>query len=311
MKYERVLENFLEMLSAERSVAQNTIYAYKNDISKFLNHVSISNLKFEEMNIAFLENYLASVRQKQNASTRTLSRKISSIRQFFDFLLSERLIEKNIAIDLIMPKKSVDLPKAISKNEINLLLKYAYGIPTYEGIRVAAMLELLYATGVRISELLTLKLQSLQRNYGQKIATHYMMIKGKGGKERIVLLNNCAAETLSNYLTIRGDFIKRGMKTDWLFPSYSKLGKINHLTRQRFGQILKEVAINAGVDPDIVSPHKIRHSFATHMLQNGANLRLVQELLGHSDISSTQIYTKISDDQATKLVFEKHPLKCS
>ncbi|AEI89293.1 MAG: Site-specific recombinase XerD [Candidatus Midichloria mitochondrii] len=309
IRYGRALENFLEMLAAERSVAQNTVYAYKNDIEKLLEHTASLQLKLDEINLKILEDYLAKLKLNQGIGPKTISRKISSIRQFFDFLTSEGLVKNNIAVDLVMPKKSIDLPKAVSRNEIDMLLQYAYNISTFEGIRTATMLELLYATGMRISELLTLKLQSLQNS--PKSSANYVIVKGKGGKERIVLLNEYAKEALAKYLEIREAFIKRGTKTDWLFPSFNKAGKVTHLTRQRFGQVLKEVAINAGVNPNIISPHKIRHSFATHMLQNGANLRIVQELLGHSDISSTQIYTKVSNEQAAKLVLQKHPLKDS
>lgn len=307
IKYHSILENFLEMLAAERSVTQNTIDAYKNDIEKLLKYISNLNLEVNKISLQNLEDYLAKLRENQKISTKTIARKISAIRQFFLFLVSERAISKNIAIDLVMPKKASELPKALSKNEIDILLKYAYGIETPEGIRTTAILELLYATGMRISELLSLKLQVLESN--SNTLPNYIIVRGKGNKERIVLLNDYAKQAIANYLKIRKVFIKIGNKTNWLFPSTDKSGKSIHLTRQRFGQILKEVAINAGLDPLIVSPHKIRHSFATHMLQNGANLRIVQELLGHSDISSTQIYTKINNDQATRLVMEKHPLK--
>ena len=310
MKYHRVvLENFLEMLAAERSVAQNTLNAYRNDIEKLLQHVSTLNLELKEVNFQNLEDYLAKLKERQKVSTKTIARKISAIRQFFLFLVSEGMVPNNIAIDLVMPKKSNDLPKALSQNEMNILLKYTYNIETPEGIRATAILELLYATGMRISELLNLKLQALRNNSDS--LPNYMIIRGKGNKERIVLLNDYAKQAIVNYLQIRKFFVKTGNKTDWLFPSSDKSGKAIHLTRQRFGQILKALAIKAGLDPLVISPHKIRHSFATHMLQNGANLRVVQELLGHSDISSTQIYTKISNNQATKLVMEKHPLKNS
>ena len=303
-----MLENFLEMLAAERSASYNTLYAYKNDIETFLRYISSKNYKIEELTISDIENYLASIKLQNNFSPKTISRKISSIRQFFSFLLSEGLISKNITRDIAMPKKPADLPKAMSRDEIESLLNYANSIKTPEGFRDAAILELLYATGTRITELLTLKLQSIHHGHCQNENTYYILIKGKGGKERIVLIDEIAIRSLSQYLTVRDKFIKKGQKTDWLFPSVNKKGKIDHLTRQRFGQILKEVALNGGLNPKNISPHKIRHSFATHMLQNGANLRVVQELLGHSDISSTQIYTKITNEHANKTLLSKHPL---
>ena len=308
INYGRVLENFLEMLSAERSVSKNTLLAYENDIKDLLCFTKTCNLPLNQISIDHLEEYLAVLKSKKHFSGKTVARKISSIRQFFNFLISDGIVEKNIALDLIMPKKSQDLPKAIAQDDIYALLKTAYNIETKDGIRTATMLEMLYATGMRISELLSLKMQSLENNLKNGGMVRYLIVKGKGSKERVVILNDDASVMLKRYLEIRHQFTRGISKVDWLFPSVNKSGKIAHLTRQRFGQILKELAVNSNIDSKHISPHKIRHSFATQMLRNGANLRIVQELLGHSDISSTQIYTKISEDQAARLLIDKHPL---
>ena len=224
---------------------------------------------------------------------------------FFQFLYTDGVASENYALNLALPKKSSHLPKALLEEQVQSLLDYSYQDTSASGIRTSTMLELLYATGLRISELITLKIQALQR-IDIKQDMHYIIVKGKGRKERIVLLHSKAISALNSYLEIRNK--EKFAKSDWLFPSITKNGTISHITRQRFGQILKEVAIRSGVDKTKVSPHKLRHSFATHMLKNGSSLVAIKELLGHSSISSTQIYIKISNDQTTKLVFEKHPL---
>lgn len=309
MRYEKELVNFLEMLSAERSVTNNTMLAYYNDIKKLLDHIHKTEFSLKNIDLDFLEKYIAMLSVNYEMKPKSVSRNISSIRQFFNFLVSEGIVNKNVAIDLVMPKKSIDLPKSLSQNEIKKLLEFSHNLNTMDGIRTTSMIEILYSTGIRISELITLKLQSLGKDYTQHGEVHYVMVNGKGNKERFSILNGDAVESLQQYLKIRDKFVKNKTKTDWLYPSVTKKGKTSHITRQRFGQVLKGIARDAGVDCKIVSPHKIRHSFATHMLQNGANLRVVQELLGHSDISSTQIYTKISNDQLMNTVMEKHPLK--
>lgn len=304
------LSNFIDMLAAERSVANNTLLAYKNDILGLYSYLKIKNLRISSLENDHLLDYINYLGGR-SLSGKTIARKISAIRQFYHFLASDKVSLHNPAVNIVMPKRGFDLPKPISKDAILLLIKTANNNTTYEGIRTSAMLEILYATGLRISELITLKIQSLERNINDKTLLHYILVRGKGNKERIVLLNIEAVSALEKYISIRQSFIKLGAKTDWLFPSVNKFGKVTHLTRQRFGQILKELAVNSGVDPKLVSPHKIRHSFATHMLQNGANLRIVQELLGHADISSTQIYTKVSNNKAKEVLFNKHPLNNS
>ena len=211
---------------------------------------------------------------------------------------------ENPTLNIIMPKRPESIPKALSQDILNKLIKTANDNTTKEGLRDCTMLEILYSTGMRISELVSLEMKALE-SFSNESEINLLIVEGKGKKERAVILNQMAGIALKNYLNIRSKFLSNGAKSNWVFPSVSKNKKIVHISRQRFGQILKEIAIKSNIDPLIISPHKIRHSFATHMLDNGANLRIVQELLGHSDISSTQIYTKVSDSKAKKLLLGK------
>jgi integrase/recombinase XerD len=299
------LEHFLEMMAAERSASNNTLESYRRDLSSFLIYANQKKIELNQVSFDFLNSYLSSM----DFSNTTIARRVSSLRQFFAFLTSEEIIPHNPALKLEFPKKPKHLPKALSQAEIDGLFK-AIDANDNEGIRLTAMLEVLYSTGMRITELVSLKMKALQissHNQGKQVG-EYLLIKGKGGKERIVLLSKPAIDALEAYLKIRNNFIGKKQTSEWLFPSFNQQQQISHLTRQRFGQLLKDLAIKANIDPKKVSPHKIRHSFATHMLSNGANLRVVQELLGHSDISSTQIYTKVLSEDAQNLVIKKHPL---
>lgn len=299
------LEHFLEMMAAERYASKNTLESYQRDLFSFLVYTNQKKIELNQVSFDFLNSYLRSM----EASNTTIARRVSSLRQFFAFLNSEGIIPHNPALKLEFPKKPKLLPKALSQVEMDALFKVLDSNDD-EGIRLTAMLEVLYSTGMRITELVSLKMQSLQisSHIQGKHVGEYLLIKGKGGKERIVLLSKPAIDALEGYLKIRSNFIGKKQTSEWLFPSPNQQQQIAHLTRQRFGQLLKDLAIKANLDPKKVSPHKIRHSFATHMLSNGANLRVIQELLGHSDISSTQIYTKILPEDAQNLVIKKHPL---
>ena len=299
------LDCFLEMMEAERGIALNTVSSYQNDINDLLSFLKKENIELSKVNYQNFLDFVTFIKLK-GLDPRSIRRKISSCRQFFDFLISEKVIELNPTLNIPMPKKDKLLPKALSTEIIAKLLEFAGKDQTKEGIRTYAMLEILYSTGMRISELISLKYK-LTRNI-DLTKMNYLLIKGKGSKERVVIMNKCSTEALKKYLSVRNEFIKNNKTSVWLFPSQDKSGKIQHITRQRFGQILKNIAVVLNIEPDIVSPHKIRHSFATHMLENGANLRVLQELLGHSDITSTQIYTKISDITAKNLILSKHPL---
>ena len=300
------LEYFLEMLVAERGATKNTAVSYKKDVEDLYCYLTKHDVDLKSVTDAMLINFIAELNKKK-LGPKTISRKISTYRQFFAFLISDGFIKYNPASNLVMPKRPQSLPKALSINILDKLIEVSKLDDSKESIRSYTMLEILYSTGMRISELVALEIKSLE-NFSSKSDTNFLIIKGKGNKERVVILNQVANTALKKYLEKRSGFLKPGMSSNWLFPSYTKDGKIIHITRQRFGQILKELAKSAGIDSSLVSPHKIRHSFATHMLEGGANLRVVQELLGHSDISSTQIYTKVSDIKAKKVLLDKHPL---
>ncbi len=300
------IEYFFEMLIAERGATENTILSYKKDIKDLFDYLALNHIELEKVTSSVVKDFIVEL-SKKNLGAKTIGRKISALRQFFSFLVSDGIFKENPTLNIIMPKRPESVPKALSKNMLSHLIETASNDVTKEGLRDYAMLEILYSTGMRISELVALEMKSLE-GFSSDSEINLLIVKGKGQKERAVILNQKACKALKNYLNIRGKFLSIGTKVNWVFPSISKNKKILHISRQRFGQILKDIAIKSNIDPSIISPHKIRHSFATHMLDNGANLRIVQELLGHSDISSTQIYTKVSDSKAKKLLLDKHPL---
>lgn len=301
-----LLENFIEMMLAERAVSKNTITSYQNDLEQFLGWVTINKKVIEEIRQEDLMAYIFFL-SNQKLSASSVIRKISSLRQFFNFLINEDYIKINPTIELESPKKEQNLPKALLQQQIDLLLITAEEDKTLEGIRNMAMLEILYSTGMRISELMQLKMSSLQKNLSDDPNLFATIISGKGNRERVIILSEKAMKALKKFLTIRSEFLKQ-THSDYIFPSFMKNGKATHLTRQRFFQIIKSLAQKAGLDMKAISPHKIRHSFATHLLANGADLRIVQEMLGHADISSTQIYTKVLPEKAKELVQKSHPL---
>ena len=301
------VEYFFEMLIAERFCAtENTILSYRNDINDLHEYLKKKNIGIVEITQSIIQNFIIHL-AKNNLSSKTIGRKISTYRQFFLFLTSEGYLNENPVLNIAMPKRPQSIPKALSNDNMNKIIKIAGQDKTKEGIRNYTLLEILYSTGMRISELVSLEMRSLA-SFSKESDTNLLIVKGKGRKERAVILNYMACVALKKYLKIRKNFLLQNIKSNWVFPSISKDKKVVHISRQRFGQILKEIAVKCNIDPAIISPHKIRHSFATHMLDNGANLRIVQELLGHSDISSTQIYTKVSGSKTKKLLLNKHPL---
>lgn len=237
-----------------------------------------------------LKDYLFLLHQEKLKAS-SIARKISCLKNFFKFLLNENFIIDNPAANLEAPKREAKIPKFLSEDEILKLLKAAES-----DLRLSAMIEILYAAGLRVTELVSLPFVAVQRE-GNSLR-NYLIVKGKGSKERIAPLNKAAIKKLLEYLKERKD-------SAWLFPGHVK-GK--HLTRQAFHQMLKDLAIKSGLDPVRVHPHVIRHSFATHLLNSGVDLRVLQELLGHSDISTTEIYTHILDSKLRELVFNHHPL---
>lgn len=302
------IELFLEMMMAERGAAGNTIAAYQRDLDElhsFLTPRQIPMIEATTDDIrAFFKNISAS-----GLAPSTIARKLSSVKQFYKFLCVDEFITENPSLVMDAPKQGKALPKYLSESQVTALLKTSAEDKSIEGLRLTALLEVLYASGLRVSELVSLKMSNLQKiTSGNKVTLrNFLIVKGKGNKERLVPLNQSAIEALQNYLTIRENFLPPHLhnSNEYLFPSSSQEG---YLTRQRLHQLLKELALASNIDPDLVSPHVLRHSFASHLLNNGADLRVLQELLGHSDISTTQIYTHILSERMKKLVLEHHPL---
>jgi integrase/recombinase XerD len=305
----QLTENFLEMMLAERASATNSVDSYRRDLEGL--SAFLATRKRDLMNAARedLHAYLSDL-EKRGYAPRTAARKLSCFRQFYHFLYAEKLRADDPAALIDSPRKGRSLPKVMSQEEVEQLLATAHAGNTPEDVRMAAMLEILYASGLRVSELIALKLSALL--HGKSI-THpsaediaeYLIVKGKGGKERFVPLNPSARKAVADYIDIRPHFLAEGETSVFLFPSSSKEG---YLTRQRFGQLLKDLAVLAGLDFRKISPHTLRHSFATHLLGGGADLRVIQELLGHSDISTTQVYTHVQQEKLAELVAAHHPL---
>lgn len=294
-----LIERFLEMLLAERNASNHTLEAYRRDVQQLADYRKTNLLNCDQ---ARIENFLD--KECCMLSPRTRARKISSLRQFFNFLQDENERADNPAINLIMPKQPKSLPKFLSGDEMARLLESIRKDQTDEAIRLNALVSLLYATGLRVSELLSLPLSAINRI--EKSGEPLLYIKGKGNKERIVPVSVKARQAVQEYLKIRKLFIPKSVgSSKWLFPSRSKQG---YMTRQNFALMLKQAAVMAGFDSNRVSPHTLRHSFATHFLANDADLRLIQQLLGHSDITTTEIYTHLKPDKMKQLVETHHPL---
>lgn len=293
--------DFLAMLSAERGASANTIEAYAADLEGFLGFLSCRGVATEEAVSDDVQAYLASLASEGQASS-SRARRLSAIKQFYRFLLAEDVIALDPTSGLQGPKKQRALPKVLSIAEVDLLLATSQkqcdgqsGHALFRALRFHCLLELLYATGMRVSELVGLPRSVLRGD------ARILMIKGKGGRERMVPLNATARAALDAFLGVSSRFDN----SEWLFPSKSALG---HVTRQGFAQDLKEVAITAGIAPERVSPHVLRHAFASHLLDRGADLRAVQQLLGHADISTTEIYTHVLQERLKALVNAHHPL---
>lgn len=301
------IERFLEMLAAERNVAKNTLQAYQRDLLDFCQFLKDAPLTTVQSNTVYL--YLENLSQKHFLPA-TLSRRISALRQFYQFLISEDLIQKNPCLHLKLPRQKRVLSRVLTEEQAHQLLQSVYdnSPPTPEKLRIAALLETLYASGLRVSELVGLPLRSLVIDAQTKQLQDMLLIQGKGGRERFVPLNSPALKALQEYLSVRDYFIAKSASKSalWVFPSTSQQG---HLTRQGFGQLLKQQALLAGLDPACLSPHTLRHSFATHLLNRGADLLVIQKLLGHADIATTQIYTHVVPEHLWELVTLHHPLQ--
>lgn len=297
------LEIFIEMLAAERNSSLNTIHSYKTDLTEFLGKIDKDINLIQKNDI---QNYFVNLSEK-NFKPTTISRKLSALRQFFGFLQSEELIKINPLVGMRNPRQSRPLPKVLSENEMNNLIEHIMQGHKPEQIRLHCMLELLYGSGFRVSELVSLPLNSFSINYQTKSIEPFITITGKGNKERMVPLNPFALDVLQKYIKIRDVFLRKTPihGRSWLFPSPSQTG---YITRQGFALALKQAAIDIGMPPSQISPHVVRHAFATHMLHRGADLLTLQKLLGHSDISTTQIYTHVMPQHVQTMVYNHHPL---
>ena len=297
---------FLEMLAAERGAADNTLQAYRRDMDDFLAFIGRRGQALNVVVPADISAYMRAL-SEDGLAPASRARRLSAVRQLFKFLATEGFVAEDAAHGLSGPKKARALPKTLSVAEVDRLIETARariepakGRDRVRALRLYALIEMLYATGMRVSELVTLP-RSVLAGDGRVLA-----IKGKGGRERLVPLNQAARAALERYLNVGfEDGLAPMLPTKWLFASRGAEG---HFTRQRLGQELKELAAEAAIDPERVSPHVLRHAFASHLLDRGADLRSVQQLLGHADISTTQIYTHVLEERLKKLVFEHHPL---
>jgi integrase/recombinase XerD len=289
------LEQFFEMLLAERGAAKNTIEAYRRDLVAVAEYLRPQAL--DTITSVGLTDYLSSIAE-EGMSPRTSSRRLSALRQYFGFLVQEGIRTDNPTIKIDRPKLGRPLPKYLAEFEVDALLTAARSQRGRHGRRLTLIVELLYATGLRISELVTLPASAAK-------AQDALIIYGKGGKERLVPLGRQAISAMQSYEKDRNSFSVGRGDSPWLFPSRGNGG---HISRRRVGQMLDELAVEAGIEVQKVSPHVLRHAFATHLLHNGADLRTVQELLGHEDLSTTEIYTHILDERMKSLVLQKHPL---
>jgi integrase/recombinase XerD len=294
----RRVEAFLEMLMAERGAARLTLAAYRHDLGDLAGFVAARGQALETADAAILHDYLAASATRQLAP-RTVARRLSAMRQFYRFLLSEGARRDDPTAGLDAPRLGRPLPKILAESDVERLIAAAAAWPGEEGTRLRCLLELLYATGLRVSELIGLPLAAAQRD------PRFVLVRGKGGKERLVPLSAPARQALTDYLACRAAFLPGGKPSRWLFPSRGETG---HLTRQRCGQLLKELALAAGINPTRLSPHVLRHAFASHLLDHGADLRSVQQMLGHADIATTQIYTHVQSERLRRLVETAHPL---
>ena len=313
----RLIDLFLDMLAAEQGAGENTLSAYRRDLedlSAFLKHAGQG---FADASTQALRDYLADLDTRGFKSS-SVARRLSSTRHLFRFLLNERIRTDDPAAILSGPKRGRPLPKVLSIADVDRLLSRARELMQMPGqsaaqqvraARLHCLLEVLYATGLRVSELVSLPLSAARRD------ARMIVVRGKGDKERLVPLNDSARQAMADYLAAIASVqdakdepkpaAKAPKPSKWLFPSFGESG---HLTRQHFARDLKDLAVAAGLPARVISPHVVRHAFASHLLHNGADLRIVQTLLGHTDISTTQIYTHVVEERLKSLVRDLHPL---
>ena len=293
-----MIEPFLEMLLVERGASPHTLDAYRRDLARAQAFLAGRGTPLEK---AFEDDLRAFLQAESEAGHKasTLARRLAALRHFYRFLYVEGRRPDDPTVGLDPPKRTRPLPRLLSEAEVLALIEAARADPSPPGLRLLALLELLYATGLRASELVGLPLSALAPD-----RTH-LLVRGKGGKERIVPIGRPAREALESWLALRPAFLEGARSARFLFPSRGRSG---HLTRQRLLQLLKALAPAAGIDPARISPHVLRHAFATHLLEHGADLRSVQVLLGHADIATTQIYTHVQTYRLRAEVETRHPL---
>ncbi|MBR0711856.1 site-specific tyrosine recombinase XerD [Bradyrhizobium liaoningense] len=303
---------FLDMLAAEQGAGPNTLDAYRRDLTDFSEFLGRGGHTFADAETQTLRDYLADLDMRGFKST-SVARRLSAMRHLYRFLLNERIRGDDPAAILSGPKRGRGLPKVLSIADVDRMLRRAKELSEAEdaspskrlrSLRLYCLLEVLYATGLRVSELVALPRSAAKRD------ARMIVVRGKGNKERLVPLNEASRQAMADYLAAT-EAAKAEKKKDslaaskWLFPSFGESG---HLTRQHFARDLKELAVASGLQARLVSPHVLRHAFASHLLHNGADLRIVQTLLGHTDISTTQIYTHVVEERLKSLVRDLHPL---
>jgi integrase/recombinase XerD len=310
----KLINLFLDMLAAEQGAGDNTLDAYRRDLTDFSEFLDRSGQNFAGAETEVLRNYLADLDARGFKSS-SVARRLSAMRHLFRFLLNERIRSDDPAAILSGPKRGRGLPKVLSISDVDRMLTRAKELTEQDvspqqrlrALRLHCLLEVLYATGLRVSELVALPLSASRRD------ARMIVVRGKGNKERLVPLNEASRQAMADYLAAM-EVLKPEKKksagsstssSKWLFPSFGESG---HLTRQHFARDLKELAGASGLAPRLVSPHVLRHAFASHLLHNGADLRIVQTLLGHTDISTTQIYTHVVEERLKSLVRDLHPL---
>ena len=301
----RWISTFLEAQAAELGAASNTQLAYARDLRDFMEWLTGNGISFEAVERENIEDYLVFC-DAQGLAKSTRARRLSAIKQLYRFAFEEGWRDNNPAIQIKGPGRDKRLPKTLEVQEVDRLIEAARGSGRnpLERARNICMMELLYATGMRVTELVSLPVSAARGD------PRMLLILGKGGKERMVPLSPDARASLAEWLKQRDAEEERARKNGkptsrFLFPSRGKLG---HLTRHRFYALIKEFAVTGGVSPDKVTPHTLRHAFATHLLANGADLRAIQTLLGHADVATTEIYTHVLDERLKELVLDHHPL---
>lgn len=295
------IDAFLEVMAAERGASRNTLDAYRRDLVAFDAYLARNRGSADKATREQVRRYLAAMSASAAASSQ--ARRLSALRQYFAFLYAEGLRGDDPTAAVESPRRAQALPKILSQADIENLIKAARGEAkdSKEGVRLLCIVEILYASGLRISELVTLPLAAARSRNA------FLLVKGKGGKERMVPLNPAARGAIRDYLKVRDVFFSPAVRGSerYLFPSRGREG---HLTRRRAHQLLKALALKGGIDPEKLSPHVLRHAFATHLVEGGADLRSVQTLLGHADIATTQIYTHVASERLKATVAAAHPL---